>query len=145
MSLFSLAKFETISNALISYLNDTIINAVNGLIRGANLIPGVDFKELTPISGKDYHLPNIPALAQGTVIPPSMGQFIARLGDNNKETEIVSPLSTMKEALLEALQEGGVGGDIIVNLVVDGKVLAQTVVKQNDMFRKSTGKSLFAT
>ena len=135
--------FETISNVLISYLNDTIINAVNGLIRGANLIPGVDFEELTPISGKDYHLPNIPALAQGTVIPPSMGQFIARLGDNNKETEVVSPLSTIKDALTEALAENGFGGDITVNLTVDGRVLAETVVKQNNIYRKSTGRSLF--
>ena len=29
------------------------------------------------------------------------------LGDNKRETEIVSPLSTMKQALIEALAESG--------------------------------------
>lgn len=135
---------ESISNILISFINDVVINAVNGLIKGANLIPGVDFTELTPINTKNYHLPTIPALAQGAVIPPSMSDFIARLGDNNKETEVVSPLSTMKQAVLEALQEGGVGGDIHVTVEVDGKVLASTIVKQDRINRKSTGKGLFA-
>lgn len=49
----------------------------------------------------------IPALATGTVVPANYGNFLAMLGDNKHETEVVSPLSTMKQALIEALQEYG--------------------------------------
>lgn len=53
---------------------------------------------------------SIPALAQGAVIPPNR-QFLAMLGDNKTENEIVSPVSTMKQAFKEAVQEmGGFGG-----------------------------------
>ena len=34
--------------------------------------------------------------------------FAAILGDNNRETEVVSPLSTMKQALKEALEESNI-------------------------------------
>ena len=49
----------------------------------------------------------IPKLATGTVVPANYGNFLAMLGDNKRETEVVSPLSTMKQALIEALQEHG--------------------------------------
>lgn len=82
---------------------------------------------------------SIPALATGTVVPPNR-QFMAILGDNKHETEVVSPLSTMKQALMEALQEsGGIGGGavtVVVNL--DGKEVARNTVKHvNDMTRQA--------
>ena len=119
-------------------VNDGVINGVNGLINTANLLPGVDI----PTFSGQISIPKIPALASGTVIPPSMSEFIAKLGDNKQETEIVSPLSTMKQALQEALAESNFGGDITVNLTVDGRVLAQTIVKQNEIYKKSTGRNL---
>lgn len=64
---------------------------------------------------------SIPRLATGTVIPPSAGEFAAILGDNNTDTEVVSPLETMKEAMLEALQESGSGQKQIV-LKFDGNL-----------------------
>ena len=53
------------------------------------------------------HIPSIPYLAQGTVIPANYGNFLAMLGDNKREAEVVSPVSTMKQAMLEALAEAG--------------------------------------
>lgn len=42
-------------------------------------------------------------------------EFAAILGDNNADTEIVSPLDTMKQAFLEAISEsGGLGGSNVV-------------------------------
>ena len=41
---------------------------------------------------------SIPRLAQGTVVPPNK-EFMAILGDNTKEHEVVSPLSTIQEAV----------------------------------------------
>lgn len=77
---------------------------------------------------------DIPALASGSVIPRNR-EFLAVLGDNKRETEIVSPLSTMKQAFLEALQESGGGSQTMeVKLYLDGKQIARNNVKHiNDM------------
>lgn len=74
----------------------------------------------------------MPMLATGTVVPPRAGMFAAILGDNNRETEVVSPLSTMKQALKEALEESNIsGGNQIAKaeLVLDGTRFGQLVVK----------------
>lgn len=74
----------------------------------------------------------MPMLATGTVVPPRAGMFAAILGDNNRETEVVSPLSTMKQALKEALAESNIsGGNQIAKaeLVLDGTRFGQLVVK----------------
>ena len=71
-------------------------------------------------------------LATGTVVPPRAGMFAAILGDNNRETEVVSPLSTMKQALKEALAESNIssGNQIAkAELVLDGTRFGQLVVK----------------
>lgn len=73
----------------------------------------------------------MPRLATGTVVPPRAGEFAAILGDNKRETEVVSPLSTMKQALLEALQEAGIGGENKtagpIYMEIDGKVFARMI------------------
>lgn len=83
---------------------------------------------------------SIPRLATGGVIPPNR-EFMAVLGDNKTETEVVSPLSTMKQAMLEALREaGGTGGDGTITVVVnlDGREVARNTVKHvNDMTRQA--------
>lgn len=74
----------------------------------------------------------MPMLATGTVVPPRAGMFAAILGDNNRETEVVSPLSTMKQALKEALAESNIsGGNQIAkaDLILDGTRFGQLVVK----------------
>lgn len=60
-----------------------------------------------PFTGGQSLNPAIPYLAKGTVVPPNTGEFTAVLGDNKRETEVVSPLSTMKQAMKEAMQEYG--------------------------------------
>ena len=78
-----------------------------------------------------------------TVVPRQAGEFAAILGDNNREAEVVSPLSTIKQALLEALKEAGagLGGDIQLMINLDGKVVYENVVKRNRLARKQTGKN----
>ena len=82
--------------------------------------------------------------ATGNVIPPNVAPYLAILGDNNKETEIVSPLSTMKQAMMEAMSEGGFGGSgtMHIHIDVDGREIANAVVNQNEMYKKRTGRSL---
>lgn len=48
---------------------------------------------------------SIPKLATGTVVPRQAGEFAAILGDNNRETEVVSPLSTIQEAVANVMGE----------------------------------------
>lgn len=57
---------------------------------------------------------NIPfggGMASGGVIPPTASEHLIMVGDNHQETEVVSPLSTMQEAMINALNAVGVGGE----------------------------------
>lgn len=84
----------------------------------------------------------MPRLATGTVVPPRAGEFAAILGDNKRETEVVSPLSTMKHALKEALEESGaIGGgrDIHIDLILNGQRFASAVYKANNQERQRVG------
>lgn len=85
----------------------------------------------------------LPALATGTVVPANYGEFTAILGDNKREPEIVSPLSTMKQALLEALSESGFnnGGDATIILELDGNELGRAVYRLNKKESKRIGIS----
>lgn len=84
----------------------------------------------------------MPRLATGTVVPPRAGEFAAILGDNKRETEVVSPLSTMKQALKEALSESGIGAgerDINIELILDGQRFARAVYKANNQEKQRVG------
>lgn len=85
----------------------------------------------------------MPRLATGTVVPPRAGEFAAILGDNKRETEVVSPLSTIKQALKEALAEAGMAGsgerDIHIELVLDGQRFARAVYKANNQETQRVG------
>ena len=84
----------------------------------------------------------MPRLATGTVVPPRAGEFATILGDNKRETEVVSPLSTMKQALKEALEESGaIGGgrDIHIDLILNGQRFASAVYKANNQERQRVG------
>ena len=49
----------------------------------------------------------MPRLATGTVVPANYGEYAAILGDNTREPEIVSPLSTMEQAMENVLARRG--------------------------------------
>lgn len=90
----------------------------------------------------------VPRLATGTVVPPRAGEFAAILGDNNRETEVVSPLSTMKQALKEALAEAGMTGgtrDIHIELVMDRQRFATAVYKANNEEKQRVGVRMVST
>lgn len=80
----------------------------------------------------------IPALASGAVIPPNR-KFLAVLGDQKSGTNVEAPLSTIKQAVMEALAQGG-REPINVNLVVDGKTLARVVVPNINNMTRAAGK-----
>lgn len=113
--------FGTIENIVNGFINS--INKCIGLI---NKIPGVKIGKLSTIS--------LPRLASGTVVPANYGEFLAVLGDNKREAEVVSPISTMKQAVKEAILESGIGGGGNINLTVnlDWEVIYRKLVKYNN-------------
>lgn len=88
------------------------------------------------VGGKHYdpgieHV-RLPRLATGTVVPPRAGEFAAILGDNNREAEVVSPISAMKQAFREVAEDmKGSGGDIYLTVNLEGKTVYEEVIKQN--------------
>lgn len=90
----------------------------------------------------------MPRLATGTVVPPRAGEFAAILGDNNRETEVVSPLSTMKQALKEALAESNIGNNnqiVKAELVLDSTKFGQLVVKFGNSEKNRVGVRMVTT
>ena len=135
--------FKSVFNGIIS----TVEVAINHIVEGLNGI-SFDVPDWVPLAGGQHFGFNVsskklPRLATGTVVPRQAGEFAAILGDNNREAEVVSPLSTIKQALLEALKEAGagLGGDIQLMINLDGKVVYENVVKRNRLARKQTGKN----
>ncbi|MBR2677592.1 MAG: hypothetical protein IKE28_11870 [Solobacterium sp.] len=112
--------FRSIFNTIASICE----NIINGIVNALNSL-SFDIPEWVPMFGGNHfgfslsHI-SIPRLATGTVIPPSAGEFAAILGDNNSDTEVVSPLETMKAAFLEALEESGAGGGQNIVIRFDG-------------------------
>lgn len=141
-----------------------VIALINGMIRG--IISGVNtaigvlnhLKIKVPnwvpkIGGSTWGFtiptmtaPQIPYLAKGTVVPRNAGEFAAVLGDNKRETEVVSPLSTMKQAMMDALKESGNNGGsspqyIVLN--IDGNEFIRWLRDQNGQYRNRTGFGIF--
>lgn len=138
--------FEAAINGIIGMFEKMINRIVNGLNKISFDIP--DW-----LGGGSFgiNIPNvslgrvsIPRLAKGTVVPPNK-EFMAVLGDNTKEHEIVSPVSTMKQAFMEAMIEMGSnfgGGNTEVVLEIDGREFGRAVVEQGNRENRKIGTRL---
>lgn len=121
--------FKTIVNGLIDGINWVIeqpFNAINWAldnVRDIEIAGWYPFEWLPSID-----VPQIPYLAQGTVVPANYGNFLAVLGDNKKETEVVSPLSTIEQAVTNAMKNNSVGV-IHVHVDLDGREIGRVAVK----------------
>ncbi len=106
--------------------------AINAGARAAS--SSSSYSSSYPTSAYSAYSSNVPQLATGTVVPPKAGNFLAMLGDNNKDYEVVSPLETMKQAFKEAIGEmGGMGGGTVqADMVLDGTKFGQLVYKYNN-------------
>ncbi len=83
---------------------------------------------------------DIPRLAAGSVVPPNR-EFLAVLGDNTREAEVVSPVSTMKQAFIEAMREMGMGdGTINLTVNLDGKTVAKNTINHINRMTQQSGK-----
>lgn len=141
---------KDVLKGILNVIIDIVEGSINRIIGALNAI-SFDIPDFVlGIGGKhvgfNINPVSLPRLASGTVVPRQSREFTAILGDNNRETEVVSPLSTMKQAMVEALQESGYyrqsdSGDIVIN--IDGREVFRVVKKQNDSYKKQHGKSAF--
>ena len=99
--------FEKMINFVVDGLN-LFLRGVDAVVSAVGNVFGQDWGVAT-IPYANLGRVSIPRLAQGTVVPPNK-EFMAILGDNTKEHEIVSPVSTMKQAFMEAMVEMGGAG-----------------------------------
>lgn len=101
---------------------NAIIEKLNGIsVEVPSWVPGLGGKsfgfDLQPVTA-----PKIPYLARGTVARPN-NPFLAVIGDNPQEQEIVSPYSTIKQAVMDAQAEGGsMSRPILVNVNFTGSL-----------------------
>lgn len=151
--------FEPLYNIIKNPLNNVLTGLesfINGFISALNgMLSGVDTvaNAIGKLFGQEWHAGqldevHIPKLATGAYVPANYGEFLAVLGDNKREPEVVSPISAMKQAMAEVLAEyGGMGngGDIHITLTMpDGRVLFEAVADENSKIKKRTGRSAFA-
>ena len=133
---------------LINGLTSAVESALNWIIDGINKL-SFDVPDWFPVGGGatigfnigEIDIPEIPKLATGAVIPPN-SEFLALLGDQKHGTNIEAPLSTIEQAVKNAMSgfDGG-GGDITIVLTLDGKTVYKTVVDQNKINKRKTGNN----
>jgi hypothetical protein len=85
----------------------------------------------TAVVKKNANRMNAFRAAKGAVIPPNK-PFLAMLGDQTRGTNVETPLSTITDALQQALASYGFGGnnqEIVLN--IDGATLARLTVPYN--------------
>ena len=124
-----------------------IYKVVSGIVDAVGSVAGA----LGDLFGCDWHFsmpedpPLIPKLATGTVVPANYGEFLAVLGDNKRETEVVSPLSTIEQAVGNAMKKyGGIGGgDIVIHATfeMDGRKMHKQMVRINKAEIRKTGNN----
>ena len=103
--------------------------AVAGIVLGIGLVAAA-VASANQRAQADAGSLRAPGLANGGLVPPG-DPFLAVLGDNRREVEVVSPYSTLKQAAAEAVREnlpaqsGGTGA--AADLYLDGTRLGRAL------------------
>ena len=136
---------------------NAIIDIVNGFINGLEACLNAVIGALNKISVKipkwvpkyggekfgidlaKVDFKSVPKLAEGTVIPANFGNFLAMLGDNKREPEVVSPLSTIEQAVKNALGKSGNTEPIHVHVEIDGREIGRVAVNAVNADRARKG------
>lgn len=100
----------SIFTSIVTFITDKV-GAVIDWAKNAlkNLGPDLSKTTYTSRSVSTFSLANVPALANGAVIPPNR-EFLAVLGDQRSGTNIEAPLSTIEQAVENVLSRRGMGG-----------------------------------
>lgn len=111
LALAALAAIIAVITGKTDEMESAISNAVSPAANAGNT--NIPRSTATGYSG-------VPGLAEGGLVPPN-NPFLAVLGDNTREAEVVSPYSTIKQAAGEAIAENGGSGVSRVEIVVRAK------------------------
>lgn len=86
---------------------------------------------------------SVPAFANGGVVPPN-DPFLAVLGDNRTEPEVVAPYSTIKQAASDAIAErgSGTGGMAVADIYLDGAKVGRGIFPYLENERIRVGSRL---
>lgn len=124
---------DTIATALKGIAN-TVIDSLNSVIDSINSI-SVEIPDWVPIYGGDKfspNIPSIPALERGGSIKET-GMAVVHKGENIYNNQALA------DAIAQALGgAGGAGGNVEINLILDGYVLERFVV--NILNRQMTNR-----
>lgn len=125
--------FGSLGDALKRPLN-AAIQVFNNFINRLNRL-NINLPSIMGGGKLSFSIPTITPLATGTVVQPNK-PFLAALGDNKREPEIVSPLSTMKQAIREVQNErGGSSSDKDISIAVyvgNDKLVDRTIKGANE-------------
>lgn len=141
-------------NSIIGAFN-SVLGVMNGIVSRIN---GIKFKITIPswipgIGGNwwgfdGFNIPSIgtiPYLAQGAVIPPN-APFAAVLGDQKRGTNVEAPLSTIEQAVTNALKKSNSGAQNItirVPVILDGRQVFEAVITEAKMKQLVSGRNPF--
>ena len=118
----------TATENMINYVIQKINSFIQAAVDQFNKIPGVDLAigKLNTVTFQRVPMPDVPALADGTVIRGG-NPFLAWLGDQpHGQTNVETPVSTIEDAVARGIAaSGGTGGPLTVNLVYDGETFAR--------------------
>ena len=139
-------------NGIISIINSMIRSVVSGINGIINALNSVGFTLPDFLGGQSFKLniplvtaPQIPYLATGAVIPPN-APFMAVLGDQRRGTNVEAPLSTIEQAVTEALKKNGGGAQnmtIRIPVILDGRQIFEAVIGEAKMKQIISGRNPF--
>ena len=125
-----------LSGELFIYGLDTVFDRIRGFQIGGFQ----PFAYLPDISSF-----KIPKLATGAYVPANYGEFLAVLGDNKREAEIIAPESKLEQAIINAMAKAEFGGGDIHNVIyLDSEPIYEGIVKRNNAEIKRRGYSPLA-
>ena len=97
--------FKNIVNKIIDGINKVVKIPFDGINSALQRIKNISILGVSPFTWlPTISAPQIPHLAEGTVIPPRQ-EFAAILGDQKHGTNIEAPLETIKQANREVMEE----------------------------------------
>lgn len=119
---------ERFAGNIIVLFSDII--GIIGDIRDVEIMDWEPFSWLPTIS-----FPEIPHLANGTVVPANYGNFLAVLGDNKHEPEVVSPISKIEEAVDNVMQRYNSSGNSPKEIVVNTYLFPNSAAWRREVVR----------
>ena len=99
-----------------------------------------DIEDAATLNLPKFSLP-VPAIAQGTVIPASQS-FVSRMHSSSGATS--EEQGNISDIIRQAIGQmsGQIGGDLTVNLMLDGQKITDVVIRNYNRSARASGNGL---